>query len=145
VRAPLDGPLHRCYFRSMRAKAHLDLSRRERQIMEAIYRLGSATVSDVMAELPDPPSYSAVRAMLGKLEAKEYLQHRQDGPRYLYLATVPRNEARDSALQRLVRTFFDGSPGKAATALLDMSAGEMSDEELDRLSALIQEAKKGEE
>ena len=128
----------------MRSKAHLDLSRRERQIMEAIYRLGSATVSEVMAELPEPPSYSAVRAMLGKLEAKGYLKHRQEGPRYLYLATVPRREARDSALQRLVRTFFDGSPEKAVTALLDMSAAEMSEEELDRLSALIQEAKKGE-
>ena len=128
----------------MRAKAHLDLSRRERQIMEAIYRLGSATVAEVMAELPDPPSYSAVRAMLGKLEAKGYLKHRQEGPRYLYLATVPRREARHSALERLVRTFFDGSTEKAVTALLDMSAAEMSDEELDRLSALIQEAKKGE-
>jgi predicted transcriptional regulator len=128
----------------MRAKAQLDLSRRERQIMEAIYRLGSATVSEAMAELPDPPGYSAVRAMLGKLEAKGYLKHRQEGPRYLYLATVPRREARESALERLVRTFFDGSPGKAATALLDLSAAEMTDEELDRLSALIQEAKKGE-
>ena len=128
----------------MTPNAHLDLSRRERQIMEAIYRLGDATVSDVMAELPDPPSYSAVRAMLGKLEAKGYLEHRQEGPRYLYLATVPRQEARESALGRLVRTFFDGSTEKAVTALLDMSAGEMSDEELDRLSALIQDAKKGE-
>ncbi|HEV8581339.1 MAG TPA: BlaI/MecI/CopY family transcriptional regulator [Thermoanaerobaculia bacterium] len=127
----------------MRPKAHLDLSRRERQIMEAVYRLGSATVSDVMAELPDPPSYSAVRAMLGKLESKGYLRHRQEGPRYLYLATVPRDEARESALERLVRTFFDGSTEKAVAALLDRSAGEMSDEELDRLSALIQEAKKG--
>ena len=129
----------------MRSKAHLDLSRRERQIMEAIYRLGSATVSEVMAEMPEPPSYSAVRAMLGKLEAKGYLKHRQEGPRYLYLTTVPRHEARESALQRLVRTFFDGSPGKAVTALLDMSAAEMTEEELDRLSTMIQEAKKGEE
>jgi BlaI family transcriptional regulator, penicillinase repressor len=128
----------------MRSKAQLDLSRRERQIMEAVYRLGSVTVSDVMAELPDPPSYSAVRAMLGKLDVKGYLEHRQEGPRYLYVATVPRNEARESALERLVRTFFDGSAEKAVTALLDRSAGEMTDEELDRLSALIQEAKKGE-
>ncbi len=127
----------------MTPNAHLDLSRRERQIMEAIYRLGDATVSDVMAELPDPPGYSAVRAMLGKLEAKGYLEHRQEGPRYLYLATVPRQEARESALERLVRTFFDGSTEKAVTALLGMSAGEMSDEELDRLSVLIQDAKKG--
>jgi predicted transcriptional regulator len=129
----------------MRAKAHLDLSRRERQIMDAVYHLGSATVADVTAELPDPPSYSAVRAMLGKLEAKGYLRHRQDGPRFLYLATVPRDEARESALERLVRTFFDGSAEKAVTALLDRSAAEMSDEELDRLSNLIQEAKKGEQ
>lgn len=127
----------------MRPTAHLDLSRRERQIMEAIYRLESATVSDVMAEMPDPPSYSAVRAMIGKLEAKGYLEHRQEGPRYLYLATVPRQEARESALERLVRTFFDGSTEKAVTALLDRSSGEMSDEELDRLSNLIQDARKG--
>jgi len=127
----------------MNPNARLDLSRRERQIMEAVYRLGSATVSEVMIELPDPPSYSAVRAMLGKLEAKGYLQHRQDGPRYLYLATVPHQEAQDSALERLVRTFFDGSAEKAVTALLDKSAMEMSDEELDRLSVLIQNAKKG--
>jgi predicted transcriptional regulator len=128
----------------MKAKAHLELSRRERQIMEAVYRLGSATVTDVMAEIPDPPSYSAVRAMLGKLETKGYLRHKQEGPRYLYLATVPRHEARDSALERLVKTFFDGSAEKAVTALLGRSAGRMTDEELDRLSALIQEAKKGE-
>jgi BlaI family transcriptional regulator, penicillinase repressor len=128
----------------MSPNSHLDLSRRERQIMEAVYRLGSATVSEVITELPDPPSYSAVRAMLGKLEAKGFLRHRQDGPRYLYLATVPRQEARDSALERLVRTFFDGSAEKAVTALLDKSAVEMTDEELDRLSVLIQNAKKGE-
>ena len=127
----------------MTPNAHLDLSRRERQIMEAIYRLGDATVSDVMAEMPAPPSYSAVRAMIGKLEAKGYLEHRQEGPRYLYLATVSRQEARESALERLVRTFFDGSTELAVTALLDRSAGEMSDEELDRLSTLIQDAKKG--
>jgi len=111
--------------------------------MEAIYRQGSATVSDVLAELPDPPGYSAVRAMLAKLKAKGYLQHRQEGPRYLYLATVPRQEARDSALQRLVRTFFDGSTERAVAALLDLAAGEMTGEDLDRLSTLIQEAKKG--
>jgi predicted transcriptional regulator len=128
----------------MAASAQLDLSRRERQIMDAIYRLGSATVADVMAEMPDPPSYSAVRAMIGKLEAKGYLEHRQEGPRYLYLATVPRHEARESALARLVRTFFDGSTEKAVAALLGMGTGEISDEELDRLAALIQDAKKGE-
>jgi BlaI family transcriptional regulator, penicillinase repressor len=128
----------------MKPGSHLDLSRRERQIMEAVYKLGSATVSDVMAEMPDPPGYSAVRAMLGKLESKGYLEHRQEGPRYLYLATVPRQEARESALQRLVRTFFDGSTEKAVSALLGMSAGEMTDEELDRLSALLREARKGE-
>ena len=95
-----------------------------------------------MAEMPDPPSYSAVRAMIGKLEVKGSLEHRQEGPRYLYLATVPRQEARESALERLVRTFFDGSTEKAVTALLGMSFGEMSDEERDRLSTLIQDAKK---
>src|SRR3954470_13288176 len=107
----------------MTPNAHLDLSRRERQIMEAVYRLGDATVSDGMAEIPDPPGYSAVRAMLGELEAKGSRAHRQEGPRYLYLATVPRQEARESALERLVRTFFDGSPEKAVTGPLALAGG----------------------
>ena len=85
------------------------LSRRERQIMDAIYRRGQATAAEVLQDMPDPPSYSAVRAMLRVLEEKGHLQHVQQGPRYVFLPTVPRDQARRSALQQLVRTFFDGS------------------------------------
>lgn len=120
----------------------LGLSRRERQIMDVIFRHGRATVADVLAELPDPPSYSAVRALLRVLEEKGHLSHEQDGPRYVYRPTLPRAEARESAMKRLLRTFFDGSPEKAVAALLDMSATELSDEELERLAALIEEARK---
>ena len=95
-------------------ETHLHLSRRERQIMDVIYTRGSATVQEVVQEIPDPPSYSAVRAMLRVLEEKEHVRHREDGPRYVYLPTVPRDEARQSALRQLVRTFFDGSAEQAA-------------------------------
>jgi BlaI family penicillinase repressor len=93
--------------------------------------------------MPDAPGYSAVRAMMGRLEAKGYLGHRQEGPRFLYFARVPRQEARESALDRLVRTFFDGSTEMTVAALLDRSAGALSAEELDRLASLIAEARKG--
>lgn len=122
-----------------------DLSRRERQIMDVIYRRDEATVADVLAELPDPPSYSAVRAMLRKLEEKGHLVHKEDGPRYLYRPVLPAEQARGTALDRLVRTFFDGSPIKTVSALLDRSAADLSPEELDDLSRLIEDAKKREE
>jgi predicted transcriptional regulator len=121
---------------------HLDLSRRERQIMDAIYARGSATVREVMDSLPDPPGYSAVRAMLRILEEKGHLAHRQDGPRYVYLPVIPREEARDSALKRLLGTFFDGSAERAFAALLDLSSAEWSREELDRLAEMIDQARK---
>ena len=120
----------------------VQLSRRERQIMDVIYRLGRATAADVLAQLPDPPSYSAVRAMLRVLEEKGHLRHEQDGPRYVFLPTVNRARARQSALRHLVRTFFDGSAEEAVAALLDMTDGQMSDAELARLSALIEHAKR---
>lgn len=122
--------------------SHKDLSRRERQIMDVIYRRGRASVAQVLGELPDPPSYSAVRAMLRVLEEKGHLEHEQDGPRYVYKPTLPRAEAQESAMKRLVRTFFDDSAEKAVVAFLDMSAAELSDEELDRLASLIAQAKK---
>lgn len=122
-----------------------DLSRRERQIMDVIYRREEATVADVLGELPDPPSYSAVRAMLRKLEEKGHLVHKEDGPRYLYRPVMPAEQARETALDRLVRTFFDGSPIKTVSALLDRSAAELSPEELEDLSRLIEDAKKREE
>src|SRR5262245_65537883 len=87
----------------------LSLSRRERQIMEVIYRRGQSTAAEVLEGLPDPPSYSAVRAMLRVLEEKGHLRHEQNGPRYVFLPTVPREQARRSALKQLVQTFFDGS------------------------------------
>lgn len=121
---------------------HLHLSRRERQIMDVIYARGSVTVQEVVDEIPDPPGYSAVRAMLRVLEEKGHVKHREDGPRYVYLPTVPRAEASRSALRQLVRTFFDGSAEQAAAALLDMSGSDLSEQELDRLSEAIQLARK---
>ena len=126
----------------MAKSPYLDLSRRERQIMDVVYRLGTAAVSDVQAGMPDPPSYSAVRAMLGKLETKGFLTHEQDGPRYVYKPTLPREEARETALQRMVRTFFDGSAAKAAAAMLDLDTTDLTDAELDELAARIEEARK---
>ena len=120
---------------------HTGLSRRERQIMDIIYRRGRATVAEVLEEMSDPPSYSAVRALLRILKDKGHVLHEQDGPRYVYVPTVPREEARESAMKRLLRTYFDGSPEMAVAAFLDMSASELSDEELDRLAELIEEAR----
>ena len=125
----------------MADSTHRQLSRRERQIMDVIYQQGSATAAEVMERLPDPPSYSAVRAMLRVLEEKGHLQHEQDGPRYVYKPTVTRERARRSALRHLVRTFFNGSTGEAVAALLDMSDAKLSDAEVDRLARLIDQAK----
>jgi predicted transcriptional regulator len=124
-------------------EAYRDLTRRERQIMDSVYRRGSATAADVLADLPEPPSYSAVRAMLRKLQDKGYLLATQDGPRYLYAAVIPRDEARESALHRLVRTFFDGSRAKAVAALLDPDEGALSEEEMRELEELIRRQKEG--
>ena len=123
-------------------KSHPQLSRRERQIMEVLYRLGQATAGTVMSNLADPPSYSAVRALLRVLEEKGHIRHVQDGPRYMYLPTVPREKARQSAMQQLVRTFFGGSTEQAMAAFLDSSASKLSDDELERLSRLIDQARK---
>lgn len=114
------------------------LSRRERQIMDILLRRGSATASDVRSDLPDPPSYSAVRTMLSRLEDKGHVTHRQDGPRYVYRATIDAEEARETALERMVRTFFEGSPGKTVAALLDRSSADLTDADLDELAGLIE-------
>lgn len=116
------------------------LSRRERQILDILYAKGSASAADVQAALPDPPSYSSVRALLRILEAKGHARHEQQGTRYVYLPMVPRDRARRSALTRIVKTFFDGSAGQAAAALVD--SGSLSDDELTKLSALIDRARK---
>jgi predicted transcriptional regulator len=118
------------------------LSRRERQIMDVIYRMGSATAAEVRDALPEPPSYSAVRALLRILEDKGHLTHAQDGPRYVYKPVVPRSAARQSALRQVVKTFFGGSTTAAVATLLDMSGSDLSDQELAQLGNLIDRAKR---
>jgi predicted transcriptional regulator len=115
-----------------------DLGKRERQIMEIVYRRGRATVADVLGELADPPSYSSVRAMLRYLEDKGQLRHEEEGPRYVYLPTAAREDVRGSALANVVRTFFDGSVSTAVAALLESKP--LSREEYERLSRLLDEA-----
>ena len=118
------------------------LSRRERQIMDVLYRLGRATAAEIQAALPDPPSYSAVRAKLRVLEDKGQIRHKEENLRYVYLPAVARSSARRSALRHLLDTFFDHSVEQAVAALLDGSAVPVSPEQLDRLSRLIEEAKR---
>lgn len=113
-------------------------SRREREILDVLHRLGAASASEVRAELADPPSYSAVRTMLGRLVQKGHVTHEQDGPRYRYRAAVNAEQAQASALERLVRTFFGGSPHRTVAALLDRAEMELSAEELDDLADLIE-------
>jgi BlaI family transcriptional regulator, penicillinase repressor len=126
----------------LRAVPQSTLSRRERQIMDVVYRLGAATAAEILAEVPDPPSYSAIRALLRILVDKGHLQHRADGPRYIYSPTVSRQKARARALAQLVNTFFDGSATQAVSALLDASQGKLSKAELDELNTLIAAARR---
>ena len=126
----------------MPREMNTQLSRREREIMDVIYRAGRASAAEVLDQLADPPSYSAVRALLRVLEEKGHLRHEEDGPRYVFMPTVPRERARASALRQVLHTFFDGSTEQAVAALLDLSSTKMSDAELDRLSKLIIDAKK---
>ncbi len=119
----------------------LDLSRRERQIMEVVYRTGRATAGEVLEGLPEPPSYSAVRALLKILEGKGHLRHVLEEGRYVWLPTVPRDRARRSALQSLLQTFFEGSAEKAVAALLTQSKSKLSEDELERLARLIADAR----
>ena len=121
--------------------ANPQLSRRERQIMDIAYRVGTATAAEILQQLSEPPSYSAVRALLRILVDKGHLKFQQEGPRYVYSPTVSRRKARAGALEHLVRTFFDGSAAQAVTALLDSSQGRLSRVELDELAALIQAAR----
>ncbi|MGH7338155.1 MAG: BlaI/MecI/CopY family transcriptional regulator [Myxococcota bacterium] len=119
-----------------------ELGRRERQILETVYRLGGATVAQVRAELPEPPSYSAVRGMLNLLEEKGHLRHQRDGLRYVYRPVVAPGEASRRALAHVVRTFFGGSPAGAATALFQLPDAKLSKDELGQLSALVRKAMK---
>jgi len=125
------------------ADEHLrELSRRERQIMDFLYQRGRATAAEVQENLPDPPSYSAVRAMLRVLEDKGHARHEQDGPRYVYVPRVARDRAKRFALRHVVRTFFDGSKEQLVAALLDDKSTQLSKDELDRLAGLIERARK---
>jgi predicted transcriptional regulator len=118
------------------------LSRRERECLDVLFQRGEATVSEVMERLADPPSYSAVRATLNVLVEKGHAQHRQDGPRYVYLPTISADRARSVAVKHLVTTFFGGSAEDAAVALLEMSDVKVSRDALERLTRKIQAARK---
>jgi BlaI family transcriptional regulator, penicillinase repressor len=120
---------------------HTVLTRRERQIMDVLFRRGRATAADVMEDLPGSPSYSTVRTQLRVLEEKGHVRHQEEGVRYVYMAAVRRHAARKSALKHLVDTFFDGSAEKAVAALLGGEAARVSSEELDRISELIAKAR----
>ena len=119
------------------------LSRRERQIMEIVYRLGEATAAQILEQIADPPSYSAIRALLRILVDKQHLQHRVDGPRYIYAPTVSHKRARSVALAGVIDNFFEGSAVRAAAALLGSSHGKkLTKAELDEISTLIDNARK---
>ena len=126
----------------MKQSSLVQLSRRERQIMEIVYRAGRASATEVLAELPDPPSYSAVRALLRILENKGHVRHELSGTRYVYLATVGKERARRSALRSMVDTFFEGSASKVVAALLDLSREDLSEQELTGISRLIAQARR---
>ena len=124
------------------APAHQQLSRRERQIMDVLFRLGRATANEVLETMPDPPSYSAVRAHLRTLEDKGHVKHEAEDLRYVYIPTMRPEQARSSAVTHLVDTFFGGSVAQAATALLDPKSARLTREELERLARLIDKARK---
>ena len=128
----------------MARRPHQNLSRRERQIMDILYARGRASASEILAALPDPPSYSAVRAKLRVLEEKGHVRHEERDLRYVFVPVVPRDKARVSALRHMLSTFFENSVEKAVAAMLDLSAAELSREDLDRLAHLIAQAKKEE-
>jgi len=120
------------------------LSRRERQIMDALFRRGEASAADVQEDLPNPPSYSAVRAHLRILEGKGHITHEQEGPRYVYRPALAKDKAKRTALRHLVDTFFNGSAEQTMAALLDDDASRLSESELRRLSKLIEDARERE-
>ena len=118
------------------------LSRRERQIMDILYRMRQATAAEVQAALPDEPSYSTVRAQLRVLEEKGHVRHEERNLRYVYMPVVAREKARKSALRHMMDTFFNGSAEEMVATLLDRSTGKLTPDELNRLSALIEQARK---
>ena len=126
----------------MKKNPHANLSRRERQIMDVLYRRGRATAAEVMEDVSGEPNYSTVRTQLRVLEEKGHVRHEEEGLRYVYVAAVPRQAARKSALRHLVDTFFDGSAEKVVGALLGGEAARLSEDELQRIAALVAKAKK---
>jgi predicted transcriptional regulator len=126
----------------VKRQSHQVLSRRERQIMDVLYKSGRATAAEIHTAIPDPPSYSAVRAKLRVLEEKGHVRHEAEDLRYIFLPIVSRDVAKRSALRHMIETFFEGSAEQAVAALLDRSAGSLSREELDRLAKLIEKARK---
>ena len=126
----------------MAKNSHKHLSRREREIMDIIYKRGQATATEVMEAMDNPPSYSAVRALLRILEEKGALRHERQGQKYTFLPIVTHDKAKRSALQRMLHVFFNGSTEAAVAALLDISQTKMTDDEWDRLTSLIDQAKK---
>jgi predicted transcriptional regulator len=127
----------------MKDKQLVNLSRRERQIMDVIFASGQATALEIQQALPDPPSYSTVRTQLRVLEEKGFLTHAEMGPRYLFSPTISREKAKTSALRHLMRTFFDNSAERVVTALLDVSGTDLTDDDFDRLSHIIEKARQG--
>lgn len=125
-----------------RKKSPLDLGRRERQIMDAIFQLGEASVAEVRRRLADPPSYSAVRTMIRLLEKKGLLKHRREGVKYVYRPTQPREKASRFAIAHLMKTFFAGSASDAVAALLDVASEDITDEDLERMARLIENARR---
>jgi predicted transcriptional regulator len=125
-----------------KTSTHTSLTRRERQIMDVLYRRGRATAAEVMGELPGEPNYSTVRTQLRVLEDKEHVRHEEEAGRYVYSPAVPRHAARKSALKHLVETFFDGSAEQVVAAVLGGEASRLSDEDLERISELIDKARK---
>jgi len=117
-------------------------SRREREIMDAVYRLGEASATDVSRHLGDEDGYDSIRVILGILEKKGYLEHRREGKRHVYMPTVSREKATKSALSHVMRTFFQGSPSSAILALLDMSSSNLSPDELEEIASKIEAASK---
>ncbi len=117
------------------------LTKRERQIMDVLYRLGRATAAEIMDGVPGAPGYSTVRTQLRVLENKGHVKHEEQGLRYIYIPTIPRSSARKSALRHLVDTFFDGSSAKAVAALLGGEAARVSDAELERIATLVRNAR----
>jgi predicted transcriptional regulator len=126
----------------MKKDGHRNLSRRERQIMDILYQRGRASASEIQEAMPEPPTYSAVRAKLRVLEEKGHIRHEEEALRYVYVPTVARDNARRSALRHMLSTFFENSVEQAVAALVDLSAANLSRQELDRISSLIDDARK---